>query len=229
MRLQLPASSRNSPWFQQIAARVVLLWPLKAFGTMAFMALFFWGYFAVLEYPLAPPVTMPVLALDAWIPFTPLAFPVYVSLWVYVSLPPALLGSLRSLLGFGAWIAALCLFCLGLFWLWPTAVPMPDIDWQQYPQMAVIKGIDAGGNACPSLHVGSAVFAACWLARLLRNIGAPVLMRWLNWTCCVLIVWSTVATRQHVVLDVVAGVLVGLLFALPSLRHVGRRDGVSRL
>lgn len=229
MRLQLPDSSRNLSWHQQIAGRVVLLWPLKAFGTMGFMALFFWGYFAVLEYPLAPPVTMPVLALDSWIPFTPLAFPVYVSLWVYVSLPPALLGSLRSLLGFGAWIAALCLFCLGLFWLWPTAVPMADIDWQQYPQMAVIKGIDAGGNACPSLHVGSAVFAACWLARVLRNIGAPVVMRWLNWTCCVLIIWSTVATRQHVVLDVLAGVLVGLLFALPSLRQVGRRDGVSRL
>jgi membrane-associated phospholipid phosphatase len=229
MRLQLPDFSCNLPWYQQIAGRLVLLWPLKAFGTMAFMALFFWGYFAVMEYPLRPPVTMPVLAVDGWIPFTPLAFPAYVSLWVYVSLPPALLGSLRSLLYFGAWIAALCLFCLGLFWLWPTAVPMADIDWQQYPQMAVIKGIDVGGNACPSLHVGSAVFTACWLARLLRNVRVPAVLRWLNWACCLLIIWSTVATRQHVVLDVVAGVLVGLLFALPSLRQVGHRYGISRL
>lgn len=229
IRLELPESSRYLPWYRQLARRVALLWPLKAVGTMAFMALFFWGYFAVLEYPLRPPVTMPVLPPDRWIPFTPLAFPVYVSLWVYVSLPPALLASLRTLLGFGAWIAALCLFCLGLFWLWPTAVPAADIDWQLYPQMALIKGIDVGGNACPSLHVGSAVFAACWLARLLHNIGAPALLRQANWLFCLLIVWSTMATRQHVLLDVLAGALVGLLFALASLAQVARRDGANRL
>jgi len=229
MRLELPDSYRSLPWYRQLAGRFVLLWPLKAVGTMAFMALFFWGYFAVLQYPLRPALTMPEVFVDRWIPFTPLAYPFYVSLWVYVSLPPALLGSLRSLLGFGAWIAALCLFCLALFWFWPTAVPLADIDWRQYPQMAVIKGIDAGGNACPSLHVGSAVFAACWLARVLRNVGAPALLGWINWVCCTLIIWSTVATRQHVVLDVLAGILVGLLFALPSLRHAGRRHGLARL
>jgi len=229
MRLELPESYCSLPWYRQLGGRFVTLWPLKAVGTMVFMGLFFWGYFAVLQYPLRPPVTMPEVFVDHWIPFTPLAYPFYVSLWVYVSLPPAVLGSLRSLLSFGLWIAALCLSCLALFWLWPTAVPLADIDWQQYPQMAVIKGIDAGGNACPSLHVGSAVFAACWLARVLRNVGAPALLGWVNWACCLLIVWSTVATRQHVVLDVVAGVVVGLLFALPALRHTGRQVGMNRL
>jgi membrane-associated phospholipid phosphatase len=229
MRLDLSDCSCSLPWHRQVISRIALLWPLKAVGTMTFMALFFWGYFAVLQYPLRPAVTMPEIFIDRWIPFTPLAYPFYVSLWVYVSLAPALLGSLRSLLGFGAWIAALCLFCLGLFWFWPTAVPLADIDWRQYPQMALIKGMDAGGNACPSLHVGSAVFAACWLARVLRNIAAPALLIWVNWACCLLIIWSTVATRQHVVLDVLAGGVVGLAFALISLRHVGHRCGISRL
>ena len=85
-------------WRRQIADRLVFMWPLKAFGTMGFMVLFFWAYFAVLRNPLTPPLVMPVTWLDTWIGFSPSAFPAYVSLWVYVSLAPALIGSLRALL-----------------------------------------------------------------------------------------------------------------------------------
>lgn len=208
------------PWYRQLAARIGTLSPLKAVGTMAFMALFFWGYFAVLRNPLATPYVMPLTALDDWIAFTPLAYPVYVSLWVYVSLPPALLNGFRPLALFGVWIASMCLFCLGLFWFFPTAVPAALIDWAQYPEMAVIKGIDAAGNACPSLHVASAVFSAVWLARLFRQVGAPLALRAFSIVHCLAILWSTVATRQHVVLDVVAGAVVGLVFAGLSLRQV---------
>lgn len=221
-----PALSPEAPprpaWFRQLAARFVVLWPLKAVATMLFMVLFFWAYFAILRQPLSPPATMPRLAVDAWIPFTPAAFPVYAALWVYVSLPPAFIGGLRPLLWFGAWMSALCLFCLGIFWLLPTAVPPAGIDWTNYPDLAMIKGIDAAGNACPSLHVASAVFAALWLERIARSVAAPAGLRWGNGLLCLAILWSTVATRQHVVLDVVAGVAVGLAFALPALRQVTR-------
>ena len=47
-------------------------------------------------------------------------------------------------------------------------------------------------------------------------------MRWLSWLHCLAILWSTIATRQHVVLDVVAGAVVGLIFGLLSLRHALR-------
>ena len=164
-------------WTRQIVARLLYLVPLKAFGTMAFMALFFWGYFGVLRFPLAPATVMPQIAVDAWIPFSSLAFPAYASLWVYASLPPALLREFRTLALFGVWIAAMCLFCLGLFWLFPTAVPPSGIDWSLYPEMAMIKTVDAGGNACPSLHVAAAVFAALWLDRICLAIGSPGWLR----------------------------------------------------
>ena len=69
------SASERPHWTRQIVARLLYLVPLKAFGTMAFMALFFWGYFGVLRFPLAPATVMPQIAADAWIPFTPLAFP----------------------------------------------------------------------------------------------------------------------------------------------------------
>ena len=95
------------PWYLQIARRIAILWPLKAVGTSIFMALFFWGYFAVLKAPLGTPFLMPLTVVDSWVPFSPLAYPVYVSLWVYVSLPPALQSGFRVLAWFGVWIAGM--------------------------------------------------------------------------------------------------------------------------
>jgi hypothetical protein len=213
------ASSLAPSWHRQIADRVVTLWPLKAFGTMGFMVLFFWGYFTVLHNPLTPPLVMPVTWLDTWIGFSPSAFPAYVSLWVYVSLAPALLGSLRSLLGFGLWMGWMCLFCLAVFWLFPTSTPPFSIDWKAYPEFALIKGLDAAGNAFPSLHVASAVFSAFWLNRVFGQLDAPKTLQWLSALQCSVIIWSTIATRQHVVLDALGGVIVGVVFAALSFRQ----------
>ena len=119
----------------------------------------------------------------------------------------------------GQWMAGLCLLSLGIFWLFPTAVPAAGIDWSLYPQMAIIKNADASGNACPSLHVAAAVFSGLWLDRVFRSVGAPTVVRYLNCLQCLAILWSTVATRQHVMLDVLAGTAVGTVFAVLSLRH----------
>ena len=211
-------------WLHEMARRLVTLWPLKAFGTPAFMALFFWGYFSVLRHPLGTPFVMPEMALDRWIPFTAASYPVYVSLWVYVSLPPALLGNLRALLHYGLWMSSMCTSSLLFFWVVPTQTPAFDIDWNLYPSMSTIKDMDAAGNAFPSLHVASAVFSAIWLSRLLAQIESPRALRWISLLLCVAIAWSTVASRQHVTLDVLAGAAMGLAFALGSLRATGSRS-----
>lgn len=213
----------KSEWPREIARRVLVLWPLKALGTSAFMALFFLAYFSILHYPIRNPAVMPQIALDRWIAFTPASYPVYVSLWVYVSLPPALMGNFRALLHHGLWVAALCLFCLALFWLFPTQTPDFGVDWSLYPALATIKGIDAAGNAFPSLHVASAVFSALWLDRLMSVITAPMWLRGISLAYCLAIGWSTMASLQHVALDVLAGAAVGLVFALVSL-HPTRSD-----
>ena len=216
-------------WFRQIASRIAILWPFKAVGTMLFMGLFFWGYFGVLRHPLFPPTVMPLIGPDAWFPFTPLALPAYVSLWVYASLAPALLANFRTLAVFSVWMGGMCVLSLGIFWLFPTAVPPADIDWSRYPQMAIIKDADSGGNACPSLHVAAAVFSALWLDRAFRSVGAPLVLRSLSALVCLAILWSTVATRQHVVLDVLAGTLVGTAFAVLSLRHARAFGGSQEI
>ena len=105
-----------------------------------------------------------------------------------------------------------------MFYCWPTAVPPPAVDRSGYPGFGMLQGVDAAGNACPSMHVAIAMFTVIWIEHLLRHARAPVALRAFNVVWFLAITWSTLAIKQHVVLDVLAGALLGLAFALPSLR-----------
>ena len=184
------------------------------------MALFFIAYFQVLKHPLFPVTTMPLTALDRLIAFRPEALALYLSLWFYVSLAPALLGERREIMAYAAASVALGATGLGIFLLWPTTVSWPGVDWSQHPAFDILKSVDASGNACPSLHVAFAVFTAIGLNRLLRQMGAGKVVRACNWLWCLGILYSTVAIRQHVVLDVIAGAGLGAVVAAVHLRFM---------
>lgn len=214
-------NNHNSPrpWYRQVATALLTHVYLKAIGTPLFIALFFGAYFYVLKNPAYPVTLMPVTALDRLIPFQAWAFYVYITLWAYVSLPPALLASRLELYRYGGAMAVTCLTGLGIFYFWPTTVAVPDVDWTRYPGMEFLKNLDASGNACPSLHVATAVFSGIWLHHLLRRFSAPLSICIINGVWCAGIVYSTVAVRQHVVVDVIAGLALGALAAWLSLRY----------
>lgn len=209
------------PWLQELAVRVAYLWWFKAIGTAAFMVVFFAAYLHLLHFPFYPVSVMPLTSVDRAIGFQPWALVAYVTLWIYVALPPALAPTLKRLFSYGWHIGALCLIAILVFVFWPTAVPPADVDWGLYPGYALLKGIDAGGNACPSLHVATALYSAIWLAADFREVGAARWMRGLNGLWCAVIVFSTLATKQHVMLDVLAGTALALLAAAlsPGLRR----------
>ncbi len=202
-----------------ILARIKRLMPIKALGTTLFIYLFFRAYFWVMENPNATPFTVPTTPIDDWVPFNIIGLPIYLSLWIYVSLAPALLNSLRALLGYGFWITLMCMVCLLIFWFFPSATPPAEIDLSRYPSMAFLR-VDTGLNAFPSLHVASAVFSSAWLSILLRKMNAPGYIHALNIIYCLLIIWSTMAVRQHVFWDAISGTIIGLLFATLSIRHM---------
>ena len=187
-------------------------------GTTLGMTVFFVAYFWLLRHPLYPVTIMPLTAVDRLIGFRPEALPLYLSLWFYVSLAPGLLVNRRELVSYGLAALGLSLIGLGIFFFWPTAVPPPDVDWPQHHAFAFLRSVDAGGNACPSLHVAFAVFSAIWFDHLWRQMGAGGLVRALNWLWCLGILYSTIAIRQHVALDVLAGTVLGATVALVHLR-----------
>jgi membrane-associated phospholipid phosphatase len=212
------------PWYRQVAKAFSQHLILKSAGTTLFISLFFGAYFYLLNSPAYPVTVMPFTWLDRLIGFEPLAMPLYVSLWVYVSLPPALLATRRELYGYGMALAATCLAGLLIFYFWPTAVPAADIDWARYPGVDFLKNLDASGNAFPSLHVATAIFSGLWLHHLLRRFGGPPWLLIVNGLWCIGILYSTLATRQHVAVDVFAGLLLGVLGAGLSLRYRGQLE-----
>lgn len=215
--LRQPTAPRTG-WRADFRLRLRRHLLFKVLGVSAFMWAFFQGYFHTLKHPAYPVLQMPLTALDHWIAFQPQALAAYASLWFYVGVAPGLMLKRRDVFVYGLWAAALCLTGLAFFYFWPTAVPPRTVDTSGMAGFAMLQGVDAAGNACPSLHVASAVFTAIWIERLLRIVGAPSPMRWLNLAWVLAIAWSTVAIRQHVVLDAVAGAALALPFAWASIR-----------
>ncbi len=206
------------PWTAEVGLRMRRHFVWKLMGTTTWVWAFFIGYFWLLRNPAYPVAVMPLTALDHLIPFQPVTLVAYLSLWLYVGIAPGLQLTFRELLAYGLWAAALCLTGLGLFYFWPTAVPPPAFDVSGYAGFRMLHGVDATGNACPSMHVAIAMFTVVWIEHLLRGARAPLALRVFNLAWFLAITWSTLAVKQHVVIDVLAGALLGLAFAIPSLR-----------
>ena len=218
----LPAQALALPWSQALRRLVGRRFVFKFLSITAVLWVFFVAYFYLLRHPVRPVTVMPLTALDHWLPFQPAAMAAYASLWLYVGIPAGLMPTPRHLVVYGSWIAALCLTGLLCFYVFPTAVPTAHLpaNIASHAGFALLQGVDAAGNAFPSLHVATAVFSAVWIDRLLHQLRAPAWPRVLNALWGALIVYSTLAIRQHVALDVAGGVVLALAFALPSLRWV---------
>ncbi len=204
---------RQDVWRGVVSVAMSHFW-FKQAGITAFISVFFCGYLYLLKNPAFPPTIIPATELDRIIGFQPLALPFYLSLWVYVVLAPILMPQRRELVQYVAWMGSLCLAGLAIFYFWPSAIAPAAIDWAQYPAVAFLKNVDASGNACPSLHVATAMFSAYLLHGRLRALGLGSGWRMLSAAWCAAIVYSTMATKQHMALDVAGGAALAGAFAL---------------
>lgn len=206
-------STKQDAWRDVLSTATRHFW-FKSLGITGFITAFFWAYLYLLKHPAMPVTTMPVTALDRFVSAEPLALPLYLSLWIYVTLPAILMPTRRELVEYGGRIGSLCLVGLGIFYFWPSAVPHANINWALYPGMAFLKNVDGAGNACPSLHVATAVFTAFWLHKRLPSLGLGNGLRLFSACWCIAILYSTMATKQHMAVDVFTGGALGGAFAL---------------
>jgi fatty acid desaturase/membrane-associated phospholipid phosphatase len=181
--------------------------------TALFLGLGLWltvPFFAVQYYPLFPAAAMPVTFLDEWIPTAQSAVCLYVSLYIQITLPLLLSRDSRELrhmcFGFG-WIV---LVSHSLFLFWPTAIPalLAGVSITD-PLLRLVEKIETSRSACPSLHASLAVYCALCTARLLASGRSRNRLRIGLWIWTVLILASTLLSKQHVFLDIAAGAALG--------------------
>ncbi len=219
-RMPTSASAPQAPaqWVASLRQRFRTLPLLKATGNTLFLVIFFYLYLSIQRYPAFEVTQIPATALDRWIGFQPSALGLYLSLWVYTALPVALQPDLRQLTRYGIHIGLMCAISLLIFWLWPTSVSASVGARQGSGLFAMMYAVDTNGNACPSLHVAAAIFSCMWLQATLRSVAAPAWSRWINIGWCVGICYSTLAVKQHLLIDLIAGGTLGAVAGWWSLR-----------
>lgn len=210
MESRAPQTSK----LREVAFRLKAYWFIKTPGISAFITAFFMVYLHLLKNPTGVVTIMPVTWVDDWIGVQPLALWPYASLWIYVVIGPVLQKRMGGLWRYLLEATAVVLVGLEIFHHWPTAVPVFAGDWSHHEGFGFLKTVDAAGNACPSLHAAFAVFTAIWIDRALREIGFGISSRVVNACWCVAILYSTLATKQHVAIDLVAGTVLGAVGAL---------------
>ena len=214
--LSSPKIRLQSSWKTALAVRARHLFWLKTAGVTAVTFAFLAGYFYLLQYPISTPTMMPLTVIDAAIPLQPPMMLAYLSLWLYVGVGPGLELRLRDLLAYAAWMSAMCASALLIFLLYPTQVPVAAPASMDFFGFELIRGIDTAANAFPSMHVAAAVFTVVRIDETLQRIVAPAGLRVVNALWCACILYSTLAVKQHVVVDILGGILLALIFVWPS-------------
>jgi membrane-associated phospholipid phosphatase len=199
-------------WTHELGRRVRTLLVLKMLANLSGIAAFFYAYFWIMRHPLSAATVIPVTWIDDLVPFSPRSFFLYASLWLYVGLGSLFTKDRRELAAWAAACFSMIVVGLGVFMALPTRVPDFAVDWSQYPSLEFLKGVDASGNALPSLHAAFAVFTGVVLHGQLTAVRAPRAVLACNVLWCLGIVYSAMATRQHLALDIIAGaVLAGVV------------------
>ncbi len=160
-------------------------------------------YFGLQRWQPFPPRAPFVTAFDALIPFEPGWAPAYLSVCLLVPLFPMLALRREDVWRFLRGIAALCVPCFTTFLLAPMPGPRPATLVSE-GAYGWLVGVDATWNAFPSLHAALVVFSFLYGWRVFgRELGARGRRLFLGlslaWAAGIL--YGTLATKQHWVLD----------------------------
>ncbi len=166
-------------------------------------------YFSLQRMDAFPVWTVPRTALDRWVPFEPSWVWAYASLALLVPLFPLLATRRDELFRYAGGLAILCGICFALFLLAPVAGPRPEA-LPDHGFYRLLIDYDRPLNSLPSLHAGLTLYGFLFGYRVLRrSLGRGALAAYAlaagAWTGVIL--YATLATKQHWALDLPPGLV----------------------
>jgi membrane-associated phospholipid phosphatase len=208
-----------SPWSTVVQA---LTRPYPVTLSMVALALLVPLYIFIAETMPGRSLHAPELALDRFFPLRPVWGLVYGSLYLFLIALPAFVirqedqirRTVRAYLM--VWIVAYVCFLV-----YPTRAPRPaEVAGNGFAVWGLrfLYEADPPYNCFPSLHVAHSFVSALACFRVHRGVGIVAGL------CSALVGVSTLFTRQHYVLDVVAGIVLAGAAYLVFLRSFRRED-----
>lgn len=161
----------------------------------------------------------PETAFDAQIPLLPAWIWPY---WLYFAFLGTPIWLVKDRIELGAVAGGLTLVHFAgyaCFLTWPSEMPREALTCNPFELACGLVGamylLDPGYGVFPSLHVAASVF----LAIFAFDVRSP--LRWPIALFTLAVIFSTVFVRQHYVIDLPAGILLGVLVGRIGMR-VGR-------
>jgi membrane-associated phospholipid phosphatase len=179
-------------------------------GALVFLLAFFMYHYTN-HYPVFTPRELPYLWVDASIPFLPWTVLIYVSEYFFFAAVYLTCRDMENINKYVySFLATQAFSCL-IFLFWPTVFPRDlfPIPTDLPPFLQTVwrwlRIQDAATNCFPSLHV-STVYLSAYIFRDEQQEKFPFFITWGT-----LIALSTLPTKQHYFVDIIAGWLLSLV------------------
>ncbi|MFT3684813.1 MAG: phosphatase PAP2 family protein [Phycisphaerales bacterium] len=180
---------------------------LKARCTLLATVVFAAGYLPLGRFAFMPIHTLPT-ALDAAIPFQPGWIIIYHSMYPLLLSAAWLSADRAAVTRYTRALLAQMLICFIVFAFFPVNGPRPH-ELGDFALYRLAAWLDTPLNSFPSLHASMVTTAVAHLWRPLTGAKRGVLLSGvLAWS--ILVLASTLLTKQHWVVDIACGVILGL-------------------
>ena len=193
----------------EMALRIRSNWKYKTWLSVV-LTFFVWGGYLLLQWhPFFRETILQPSSLDRMIPFVPSTVYLYESLLILMPIAPWLMKSKAELNQYTKGLLAVSLAGFVFFFFYPTAIiRSKDLQHTNFLYRTLIQ-IDGESNMFPSLHSAFAVFHAAYCCRVFQTNSGRNGIRWFFQGWALAIIAATLLTKQHVVLDAVAGAALG--------------------
>jgi membrane-associated phospholipid phosphatase len=172
------------------------------------------AYYLANHFPRGQVAQLSMTVVDRVVPFLPWTVFLYLSDYLLIFVSFLLCRSKAGAIRFLATQLSVIAFATLMHWAVPIAFPRelyplpPGLAALPALAMDLLRGFDAATSCMPSLHVAGAVLAAL-LIRRERPKAFPWLLTW-----AAVVAVSTLTTKQHYLLDVLAGVALAVVAVL---------------
>jgi membrane-associated phospholipid phosphatase len=199
----------------EMALRIRSNWKYKAMLSVV-LTFFVWAAYLLLQWhPFFRVTILQPSSLDRMIPFVPSTVYLYESLLLLMPIAPWLMKSKAELNQYTKGLLAVSLAGFVVFLFYPTAIIRSRELQHTNILYRILIQIDGESNVFPSLHSAFAVFHAACCCVVFRSGPGHNGIRWFFRGWALAIIVATLLTKQHIVLDAVAGATLGFAgFAL---------------